>query len=114
MNVSFRTTIFDASSQIPEHVFHGEDLAKWLKEKLTGWEASVDVEDWGWAVEAQKGKLNYIFGIYEYETNDVNEQGPKWIIAIYNERDNSHWLRDLFNIARQRRTPKSYPRLCKF
>jgi hypothetical protein len=96
MKISFRTKRFDVESPIPEGAFYGEDLAKWLQGCLSGWNAEVFAEDWGWAVLARKDTISYIFGVYDGDINDVTELGPKWVIRLFNQRDLINWFRSLF------------------
>ena len=96
MLIAFRANLFDTSSDLPEGAFHGEDLAKWLEARLKGWQTRVHAEDWGWAVLAQRDQYEYIFGVYDSDTNDVTENGPKWILRLYNQKDRSNWLKKLF------------------
>ena len=96
MMISLRTKRFDVTTPIEEGSFHGEDFARWLQSKLTGWYADVNAEDWGWAVVARKGDYRYIFGIYDHDTNDVTEAGPKWVLRLYNQRDRTSWFKKIF------------------
>ena len=36
-------------------------------------------EDWGWAIEAKRSPYRYMIGVYDHDTNDVTENGPKWV-----------------------------------
>jgi hypothetical protein len=96
MLIAFRSKLFDASGALPEGKFHGEDLAKWLAEHLDKWQSQVYAEDWGWEIVAKRDQYQYMFGVYDHDTNDVNENGPKWVVRLYNQRDHSNWLRKLF------------------
>ena len=100
MRVNFRSKLFDASSELPEGSFHGEDVATWLNGQLSGWKTSVVGEDWGWAIVAKKGDFDYTFGIYDHDTVEVSENGPIWVIRLFNRKDRSKWFQKLFkNIA---------------
>ena len=105
MMISLRTKIFDASSPMEEGSFHGEDFAKWLQAKLAGWKTDVVGEDWGWAVYARKEGYRYNFGVYDHDTNDVTDAGPKWVLRLYNERDRSNWFKKMFKYI----PPKAHP-----
>jgi len=97
MTLFFHSQRFDTSSDKADDRFYGEDLARWLSSELTGWKSDVVEEDWGWAVVATKDKLHYIFGIYDHDTDELTENGPRWCIRIINQRDNSTpWLKKLF------------------
>lgn len=97
MTLFFHTQRFDTASDKSDDRFYGEDLARWLSSELTGWKGNVVEEDWGWAVVATKGTLHYVFGIYDHDTDELTENGPRWCIRIFNQRDNSTpWFRKLF------------------
>ena len=96
MLISFRTKRFDTESSIPEGAFYGGDLSRWLQRCLSGWNAKVYPEDWGWAVVARRETLSYLFGVYDHDINDVTELGPKWVIRLYNRKDLLNWFRSLF------------------
>jgi hypothetical protein len=93
MMISLRTKMFDAASLMEEGTFHGEDFAKWLQSKFLGWKLDIVDEDWGWSVYGKKERFRYNFGIYDLDTDDVNDNGPKWILRIYNERDWRSWFK---------------------
>jgi len=100
MRVNFRSNRFDTASELPEGSFRGEDVAKWFDRQLSGWKTSVVGEDWGWAIVAKKDDLDYVFGIYDHDTDEVNENGPIWVIRLFNRKDRSKWFLKLFkNIA---------------
>ncbi|HNR55159.1 MAG TPA: hypothetical protein PKJ19_08335 [Flavobacteriales bacterium] len=84
MTVSFRTKRFDTSIE-PDVGFNGKDLALWLSDELKGWEARVFEEDWGWALIVERAGCRFLVGVYDYETNDENEYGAKWIIKCSEE-----------------------------
>jgi hypothetical protein len=94
--ISCRTKLFKVSPSAEEGVFDGGDFAKWLGGKLAGWETDIIEEDWGWAATAQKTGYDYIFGIYDHDTLDVTNLGPKWVIRLYNQSDKSNWFKRLF------------------
>lgn len=97
MTCFFRTKRFDTAPGTSEEAFRGEDVARWLCGELSGWKANVDLEDWGYAVSAVRGDEACIFGIYDHDIDDVNEQGPRWCIRITNLRDRSvPWYKKLF------------------
>ena len=97
MTFFFRTKRFDAESVVNEDHFYGEDLADWLCGELIGWETNVDWEDWGWAVSAGRGEHSYIFGVYDHDTSDVNELGPRWCLRLYSQFDSKlPWYRRVF------------------
>ena len=96
MMVSFRSKVFGASAPKSDGSFYGEDLARWLEARLVGWKTSVVGEDWGWAVLANKGQLKYMFGVYDHDTDEVTENGPKWVVRLFNLRDRSGWFKKLF------------------
>jgi hypothetical protein len=95
MMISFRTKLFDTTSAIRDDTFRGEDLARWLEQRLSGWSSTVISEDWGWAVVAQKRDYQYIFGVYDHDHDEVAEQGPKWVLRLFNMRDRSKRLQKL-------------------
>jgi hypothetical protein len=100
MRVNFRSKLFDADSELPEGSFRGEDVAKWLDRQLSGWKTSVVGEDWGWAITAKKGQFHYTIGIYDHDTDEVTENGPIWVVRLFNRNDRSKWFLKLFkNIA---------------
>jgi hypothetical protein len=94
LTIYFRTKQFDSS--YTDQGLRGGDLAEWLQQRLSGWDASIFEEDWGWAVDGTKGKLNYTFGVYDYELLDVTDEGPLWHVRVFNRRDWSNWLKKLF------------------
>lgn len=96
MMISARTKQFAAATPMEEGSFRGEDFAKWLQSKLTGWQTDVAAEDWGWAIVARKGEYHYIFGVYDHDTDDVTDAGPKWVLRLYNQRDSSCWFKKIF------------------
>ncbi len=96
MRINFRSHRFDSSSTLPEGSFRGEDVATWLQAQLGSWDTSVVGEDWGWAIVAKKADLRYIFGVYDHDNNDVTEDGPRWVIRAFNQKDRSHRLLKLF------------------
>lgn len=96
MLVSMRTNKFDASSDIEDGAFRGEDLAKWLQSRMPDWQSDVVEEDWGWAVVTRKGEYHYIFGVYDHDTTDQTEPGPKWVLRLYNQKDKTPWFKKLF------------------
>jgi len=77
--------LFD-SSWPGEGKFRGEVFANWLKDRLPSWESSVVEEDWGWALCIRKGKYRCLIAVYDYETNDSNDDGPRWIIRVSSDR----------------------------
>jgi hypothetical protein len=87
MKILLRTKLFDFTSGIEEGSFYGEDFAEWLSRQLIDWETSYDCEDWGWSLCADKNSHVYIFGIYDHDTDDVDDHGPQWCIRVYNQRD---------------------------
>lgn len=97
MKISFRTKLFDVDSPELDDAYYGEDLAKWLQVRLSGWNAQVYQADSGWAVLARKGTFSYSFGVSDGWTNaDVTELGPKWVVYLYNRKDWKNWFRELF------------------
>jgi hypothetical protein len=94
--ISCRTKLFDVSSPIEDGAYYGEDFAKWLQLKLSDWQSEVFEEDWGWAVLARNEGYRYIFGVYDHDTTDISEFGPKWVIRLYNQKDRSSWFKKLF------------------
>ena len=97
MTIFFRTTRFDTSSEQTDDSFYGEDLAQWLAGALSGWETSVDAEDWGWAVGASRDSHLYLIGVYDHDVTDVSDQGPRWCLRLNNQRDRSvPWYKKLF------------------
>lgn len=96
MKISFRTDIFDTERSLPDDAFYGEDLAKWLAERLTGWSVGVVPEDWGWAVTGRKSEYAYIFGVYDHDTNDKTDQGALWVLRLYNQKDKTSRFKKLF------------------
>jgi hypothetical protein len=96
MTLYFRTTRFDASSDKDDDRFYGEDAAKWLVSRLDGWETDITEEDWGWAVTARKNDYRYIFGVYDLDTGDTNDQGSRWCLRLFNLQDKTPWYRKLF------------------
>ena len=96
MMISFHSKAFDASEPENEDSFRGEEVARWLEARLVGWKTSVAAEDWGWSVVANKGHLKYELGVYDHDTNEVNDNGPRWVLRLYNLRDRSDWFRKLF------------------
>lgn len=96
MMITFHSKTFDVSTVRNDDSFHGEDLAQWLEARLTGWNTSVVDEDWGWAVLADRGQFKYIFGVYDHDTDEVTENGPRWVIRLFNRRDRSDWFKKMF------------------
>ena len=98
MTLFFHSKRFDFESAKEDDRFYGEDLARWLSSQLAGWRSEVVEEDWGWAVVATKGDLSYIFGVYDHDTNEMTENGPRWCIRIFNQRDKSTpWFKKLLH-----------------
>ena len=96
MTLFFHSKRFDFESAKEDDRFYGEDLARWLSSQLAGWRSDVVEEDWGWAVVATKDDLHYIFGVYDHDTNELTENGPRWCIRIFNQRDKSTpWFKKL-------------------
>jgi hypothetical protein len=97
MMISFHSKTFDVSApKDNDDSFYGEDLARWLEGRLVGWKTSVVGEDWGWAVLASKGKFKYMFGVYDHDTNEVSDNGPRWVLRLFNRRDRTDWFKKLF------------------
>ena len=96
MMISFRSKIFDSSIEEDTEQFLGEDVAKWIASRLSGWNTSVVGEDWGWAVLAARPHFKYVIGVYDHDVDDVTDGGAKWVIRLFNERDRSGWLKKLF------------------
>src|SRR4051812_39591825 len=100
MRINFRSKLFDVYTEMPEGTFRGEDVAKWFESQLSGWRTSVVGEDWGWAVLAQKEGYKYLFGIYDHDTDEVTEDGPIWVLRVFNRKDRQRWYLKLFkNVA---------------
>jgi len=96
MLISFRTRQFDSESTLPEDSYYGEDVARWLASQLPAWSTSVIPEDWGWAVTARKNEYRYIFGVYDHDINDLTDEGVRWIVRIFNQKDDTNWFKKLF------------------
>jgi hypothetical protein len=100
VRINFSSNLFDTATEKPEGSFLGEDVAKWLNSQLSGWHTSVVEEDWGWAILAKKDTFDYIIGVYDHDTVEVTEDGPVWVVRLFNRKDRSKWLLKLFkNIA---------------
>jgi hypothetical protein len=100
MRINFRSKLFDTSTEKPEGTFLGEDVARWLSGQLGGWQTSVVEEDWGWAILAKKGEFYYTIGVYDHDTVEMTEDGPVWVVRLFNRKDRSRWFVKLFkNIA---------------
>ncbi len=86
MKLRFRTTVFDATSHgDDESFFYGEDLARWIAERLPAWDTDVQDEDWGWAIYATRGRYRYVFGVYYEDVADFSGHGPAWCVRVYDE-----------------------------
>jgi hypothetical protein len=97
MTFRFRTDRFDTASPIEDGAFRGRDAAEWLLGELRDWQATVDAEDWGWAVSGVRGEHACVFGIYDHDLDDVTADGPQWCLRIFNLRDRSvPWYKKLF------------------
>ena len=97
MTFRFRTGRFDTASPLEDGAFRGRDAAEWLCGELSGWQAAVDAEDWGWAVSATRGEHAHVFGFYDHDLDDVNVNGPRWCLRLFNLRDRSvPWYKKLF------------------
>jgi len=80
--------------------FMGEDVAKWIRSKLTDFETFDCEEDWGWYLSINNNGYCVIVGIYDY-LNDVNGKSV-WGIRTFD----SFSFRGLLNrkIERIRKT----------
>ena len=96
MMITFRSKVFDSSAPKSGQTFYGEDLARWLEARLVGWNTSVVDEDWGWAVLANKGPLKYIFAVYDHDTNEITDDGPRWVVRVFNLGNREDWFKILF------------------
>ena len=96
MQISFRSKLFDTISDKADDSFYGQDIANLVSKKLLDWKTDVFEEDWGWCILASKRNYNYIIGVYDHDVDDVNELGSLWYIRLFNENDNSNWLKKLF------------------
>lgn len=86
----FNTT--EVKAHFINEICFGEDLAKWLGEKLDklGYMVTIpDQEDWGWYMHANKDEVKYFFcfGVASDETGRVAD--GEWVVAI--EKKRSFW-----------------------
>ena len=92
MKLIFRTTIFDATSHgDDEWFFYGEDLARWLAERHSGWDTDVQEADWGWGIYATRGRHHYVFGVYYQDVADASGHGPEWCVRLFNDSWAAWW-----------------------
>jgi len=85
--VAFWTNLFESKIVQPHFIndrCFGEDLAKWLIDKLRTDEFSLgesSQEDWGWEIEAEKdGEVFFVqLGIMD---ESIGEENAEWLISI--------------------------------
>jgi hypothetical protein len=99
-DILFRTKRFNLSTAKGHFInpdCFGEDLAAWLRDKLT--ERGIDVphlgqEDWGWYLKVKLKKEFYFLGMngIPIETNENHKDFGEWRIIVKKNRSIGQWL----------------------
>jgi hypothetical protein len=107
IDLLFRSSRFNLS-KVGDHFVNpccfGEDLAAWLREKLSDRGIHTDApgqEDWGWYLGLSHGGDKYLLGINgNPNETSTNENDGEWRIVIDKSRPLSQRLRGAGKITR--------------
>jgi hypothetical protein len=68
-------------TEFPEGRFMGEEVSKWICDKLATYKTYSCEEDWGWVIDVSNNGYSILIGIYDY-LPDVDGQSA-WGIRFF-------------------------------